>query len=451
MPGNEPRHTDWQALRLWQIQPVRDVLVLLGVIGVLYLGYRLSVVTVPILLALLLAYLFEPLVRRLVARRWMSRQGSAVLIVTGLLLIVLVPVTVGTGFAVLQAVAITRDVAGNVALLVKAVDAQDPAERDRARAALSGPWRWAGEKVIELREEAGVPPTGEPEDAIFQGPPTPELTAEIEAAYEVPTWRRGASSGADALIKWARDNAQSIARTVGQQAIGSGATALAAAVGLFVSIGYLCFSASLTAFFFFFFSTGYGRVLVFWEGLIPERKKGRVVDLVAQMDRVIAGFVRGRLLIATILAAYMVIAYWVIGVPAPFLVGIGVGYLFLLPYISVLGVPLAIVLMALHPGPLAFQQSWYWILAAPVVVYMIGQLLDDYLLSPIIQGRTTGLEAPMILFASIAGGALAGVYGLLLAIPVAACLKILLNEVFWPRVKAWAEGREKDILPIGRE
>ncbi len=60
------------------------------------------------------------------------------------------------------------------------------------------------------------------------------------------------------------------------------------------------------------------------------------------------------------------------------------------------------------------------------------------------------MDTPTILFASIAGGALMGVYGLLLAIPVAACLKILLRELFWPRFKAWSEGEEKDFLPIGR-
>jgi len=41
--------------------------------------------------------------------------------------------------------------------------------------------------------------------------------------------------------------------------------------------------------------------------------------------------------------------------------------------------------------------------------------------------------------------------GVLIAVPVAACLKILLKEVFWPRFQAWAEGRERDFLPIARE
>ena len=71
--------------------------------------------------------------------------------------------------------------------------------------------------------------------------------------------------------------------------------------------------------------------------------------------------------------------------------------------------------------------------------------------TPMIQGRSTGMDTPTILFASLAGGALFGVFGLLIAIPIAACLKILVQEVFWPRFKAWAEGREKDFLPISRE
>ena len=60
------------------------------------------------------------------------------------------------------------------------------------------------------------------------------------------------------------------------------------------------------------------------------------------------------------------------------------------------------------------------------------------------------MDTPTILFASIAGGSLAGIYGLLVAIPAAACIKILLREVFWPRVRRWAEGKERDFLPLER-
>jgi len=87
---------------------------------------------------------------------------------------------------------------------------------------------------------------------------------------------------------------------------------------------------------------------------------------------------------------------------------------------------------------------------APTLFYFIGQALDDYVWTPKIQGKSTDMSTPMILFASLAGGVLFGVFGLLIAIPLAACLKILLQEIFWPRFKAWAEGRENDFLPIGR-
>jgi len=97
------------------------------------------------------------------------------------------------------------------------------------------------------------------------------------------------------------------------------------------------------------------------------------------------------------------------------------------------------------------QSTWWWVVFAPLVVFMIAQGMDDYVLTPAIQGKNTGMDTPSILFASLAGGTLAGVYGLLLAIPIAACIKILLREVFWPRFDAWAKGRARDFLPIGRE
>ncbi len=83
-----------------------------------------------------------------------------------------------------------------------------------------------------------------------------------------------------------------------------------------------------------------------------------------------------------------------------------------------------------------------------MAVYFVGQALDDYIFTPLIQGKSTNMDTPTILFASLAGGALFGVFGLLIAIPIAACLKILAQEVFWPRFKAWADGRAEDPLPI---
>jgi predicted PurR-regulated permease PerM len=51
--------------------------------------------------------------------------------------------------------------------------------------------------------------------------------------------------------------------------------------------------------------------------------------------------------------------------------------------------------------------------------------------------------------AILAGGSIAGIYGMLLAVPAAACIKILLKEVLMPRIHEWTEGRASDPLPGG--
>ena len=70
------------------------------------------------------------------------------------------------------------------------------------------------------------------------------------------------------------------------------------------------------------------------------------------------------------------------------------------------------------------------------------------MLIPVIAGRATDLGPVSIFVAVLAGAALAGVYGMLLSIPVAACLKIYGREVIMPRVKAWSSGEADDLLPL---
>jgi len=480
MASGKDKPRDWRSLHLWQVQGVRDVLAILAVFGILYLGHKLSVVTVPILLALLLAYLFEPLVRRMTrerrrgqdarAMRGFSRQGAAAAIIAGMGVLVVVPVTFGLGFAIVQGVSLAGEVAENIEAVNHSVMAEvepgtDPAVRERLRLRVpKGFWQWVRGKLIEYesqrpKAEPGTDsaPATAPERAQAQGPgETPDGAAEDvvpgSGEPEAPVAvigehkLRGLPGFVALSIDWLRANAE----TVAKQALRTGAGAIGAVAATIISIGKLAFMGFLTAFFFYFFCTGYGKVLAFWESLIPERKKGRAFELLAKMDRVISGFVRGRLTICAVQSVFYTVAYWAIGAPAPLLLGPFVGILSIAPYVPLIGVPISILLMWLEPSGVAWQNSWWWVIFAPIVVYWIGQAMDDYVLSPMIQGKATDMDTPTILFASLAGGALAGFYGLLLAIPVAACLKIVIKEVVWPRFKAWAEGREADFLPIDR-
>lgn len=443
-----PGPGEWRRIHLWHIQAVRDLLVLGALVGLIYLGYVLRVVTVPIMLAIALAYLFEPLVARATARAgWLSRPGMAVTIIVSMTLLVVAPATVGVGFAVVQGTKVVGRLADNVQVLLVSVDQPaDPA----LRVQLPGQtWKNLRDYIVEQEElrkaqqqrrGLGAPPRTTDQvpgpQADGHAPPV-----NLDAPYAAPS---PAYELVQSALVWLRENKERI----GQTALRSGGEAVRLAGRIFGSAAGFLFGAFLTAFFFYFFCTGHGRVLEFWYGLIPERRKGRVVDLLLQMDRVIAGFVRGRVTICAVLMVYYSVAYWLIGVPAPLILGPIVGILSIIPYAAGLGVPVAMLLMALDPGT-GWQAQWWWIIGSPLLVHGLAQVLDDYVMTPAIQGKTTNMDTPTILFASLAGGVLGGIYGLLLAIPVAACLKIILREVFWPRFRQWAEGRAKDILPIG--
>ena len=81
-------------------------------------------------------------------------------------------------------------------------------------------------------------------------------------------------------------------------------------------------------------------------------------------------------------------------------------------------------------------------------MYGIVQFLEGYVLIPLIAGKATDLDPVSIFVAVLAGAAIAGVYGMLLSIPVAACLKIYLREVVMPHLRDWSSGRADDPLPL---
>lgn len=487
-PANIVVRAEWARLRLWQIQFVRDVAVILLICGVLWFGYELSIVTVPLLLAIFLAYLIEPLVKRAVRTGKMSRQGVATGVIAVVGVGVVLPAILGLGVAVVQGVQYTATMGENVTLLVQSA-VNEPANKDRRDAlAAKGPlWIRIRDYIVTQeakyqqvkQRDTGVkapveeePRSGKPGDEIVAaagdgvmqdvaatsgGPAAePEVPADVPMETSPETGRRTLMEKPTAVysliragLKWAEENAGSISGKVLQGGTGVAGVIAGFAAGTAGRVGGFFFGAFLTAFFFFFICTGWGRVLSFWQSLIPERKQTRVVALVGKMDEVIAGFVRGRITICAILMVFYTVGYFLIGVPAWLLMGPLMGALVLVPYAQGVGAPVAMLLMALQPAS-GIQGQWWWIIAAPLVLLTIGQFLDDYVLTPRIQGKSTNMDTPTILFASIAGGSLAGVYGLLVAIPVAACIKILLKEAFWPRFKAWAEGRERDFLPLER-
>lgn len=445
-PARVPR---WASLHLWQIQPVRDLLVLAGVLSLIWLGSRLSIVTVPLLLALALAYLVEPVVRIVTARRRISRAGVALGIIAMFTLAVIVPALLGVGFAAAQGVQFARTTSAKVELVLQSIDKPDD---ELLRARLPSAWRSIRDYLVEQRR--GMPMDDMPSD----GPaPTQDATPPHEPAVRDPMMTRAPSPAhllgfeLTSAINWVGKQLQENAQTITTRLLEAGGGILGTLIGIFGSIGRLLFTLFLTAFFFYFLCTGFGKVQSTWHQFVPHGSKSRTVELLTKMDRVIAAFIRGRVTVCASMIVVYTVGYWLIGVPAPFVIGPLTGLLTLVPYAAGLTAPIAMLLMWLNPEGSGWQTQWWWILGGPLLILALAQALDDWVLTPLIQGQATGMATPLIVLASIAGGSLAGFYGLLLAIPVAACLKIMVEEIVLPRVRAWAQGRAPDLLPVKRE
>src|ERR1043165_9060238 len=376
---------EWWSLRLWQIQPIRALLLIAAVLGFLYLGYVLRVVTVPILLALALAYLFEPLVRRVTSGQRRSRPVVAIAIIVLAAIVVIVPAVFGIGFAVVQGASVASAVARNTTNLIASVqeEAGSP-KQQRAYSLLPAEgWKAGSDKLRRLKTEVEAHRKAQVEYQKARenwppesGAPPPPIPPELQ----LPEWKMDLYNGLEQGIQSLQANAAAIGTAIGQRAVGTGTEAFGVAFRTLGSIGMIVFEGFLTAFFFYFFCTGWGKVLAFWESLIPDRKRGRVFTLVDRMDRVIAGFIRGRLLICLIISIIITSAYFAIGVPVPLILGAAVGLLFLVPFTHWIGALLVMLSMWLEPSSVEWQKNWGWIVFAPIGGNLFCQGLDDYVL-----------------------------------------------------------------------
>ena len=156
--------------------------------------------------------------------------------------------------------------------------------------------------------------------------------------------------------------------------------------------------------------------------LIPHNIRGTVTRLAKQSDSMLSAFLRGQILVMTALGSIYALGLSLIGLQFALLIGFIAGLLSFIPYLGTLiGVVLAAILYV------AEYQEWIglWKVA---VVFLVGQSLEGYLLTPWLVGDKIGLHPVAVIFAVLAGGQLFGFVGVLLALPVSSVLVVLIRE-----------------------
>ena len=191
--------------------------------------------------------------------------------------------------------------------------------------------------------------------------------------------------------------------------------------------------------YFFFFAWHFESMSRFVVRLIPITHRPRTLHVLRRMDTAVRGFFSERLLIAVITGVLYAAAWALADVPYWFLLGIATGLTSLVPYLSAIGWPLAVVIK--YADAVATGHSngsdWMAILLWPSVAYLVVQFIESWILTPWLQSRSTDMSAATILIVVFVGGAVGGLFGLIFAIPVAACLKILIEEFIRPRWLQW--------------
>ena len=156
--------------------------------------------------------------------------------------------------------------------------------------------------------------------------------------------------------------------------------------------------------------------------LIPWRWRATVVSYAEEIDQILSQFVRGQLTVMAILAVLYSGAYALLGVRLAVPIGIAAGVLNFIPYLGGAFALTAGVLMSLLGG-------WHpWQLVGVGLAYALIQMLEGFVITPRVVGKTVGLSEIWVLVALFIGGEIFGFLGILLALPTAAVAKIFVTR-----------------------
>lgn len=382
--------TPGKSLHLWEFIWLRDLFMLAMFCLILWFGYSERAITLPLLFGLLFAYLFNPIVTRMEVKYHVSRGVSA----TAILLIGVCVIAAFVRIVVPPLIEQTTDLFNNRESILAGVEA-------------IGDWA----KEVGLIQGVGTDTTT---DATNAAPSVAEGSIHIrDVIQKVLGLGYGVVSG---LFDWI------------------------VFVGLFITIVSFCF---------FFFTCDFNATVRWFIQFIPAKHLPETAHIVKRMDKAVSGFVRGRLIQCLTMGIMLSIGFSIPGwlsndlfIPYALLLGILGGALTIIPYAFWLSCIGAIVLswVSRLSGDVEITPALgIGISLIPILVLGIANTIDAFLIEPFVQGKATNLSPLAILIAVLIGGSVAGLLGLIIAIPLTSCMRILGEEVIVPHLKRYVQ------------
>lgn len=202
-----------------------------------------------------------------------------------------------------------------------------------------------------------------------------------------------------------------------QSKLGEVVNALIASVSGLVNIVVLFVIVPVVS---FYLLLDWDKMVARIDALLPRDHAPVIRQLARDIDKTLAGFIRGQGTVCLILGVYYSVALMLVGLNFGLIVGVIAGALTFIPYVGALVGGILAIGLALFQ----FWGDWLWVVLV-AVVFQSGQFVEGNILTPKLVGSSVGLHPVWLIFALSAFGAVFGFVGMLVAVPVAAALGVL--------------------------
>jgi len=247
----------------------------------------------------------------------------------------------------------------------------------------------------------------------------------IDLVVALPTYARKAYEGLSPLLHRViavsgTERAAELATTAVQRGTELVAPIASRVIGSGLAVINVALLLAITPLVAFYLLRDWPKLLAEVDAWLPREHAPTIHAQARAIDAVLAGFARGTAIVCATLAGYYAVALTLVGLESGLVIGLVAGAVSFVPYLGTLGGAGAAVAVA------AFQFWPNWGRVAIVFgIFVVGQLLNDYVLTPNLVGDKVGLHPLWVLFALLAGGALLGFVGVVIAVPAAAVIGVL--------------------------
>jgi predicted PurR-regulated permease PerM len=155
---------------------------------------------------------------------------------------------------------------------------------------------------------------------------------------------------------------------------------------------------------------------------IPKKHRNHTIKMLMDIDKALGNYIRGQFIVCLVVGVLAYLGYWLIGMPYPLLLASIVSVFNIIPYLGpFFGAAPAIVMAS------TISMKMVLLVAG---VNLVVQILEGNIISPQVVGRTLHMHPLLIIFVLLIGGELAGIAGLILAVPFYAALKVIFQHMW---------------------